>query len=86
MHESEHGYVRTASDREIDIGPITVPSAAGPVKTVPIECKWIDHGWKSEARTIDGKFGRGILATNSVLDVTGDVWAVPAPLVALLLQ
>lgn len=80
------GYVRTASDREIDLGPITVPSAAGPAKTVPIESKWVDHGWKGEAKTIDGKFGRGILATKSVLDVTGDVWAVPAPLVALLLQ
>lgn len=80
------GYVRTASDREIDLGPITVPSAAGPVSTVSIESKWVDHGWKSEAMTLYGKFGRGILATKSVLDMTGSVWAVPAPLVALLLQ
>ena len=80
------GYARTAREGEIDLGPVTVPSTAGPVPTVPIECKWVDQGWKSEAKTIDGKFGRGILATKSVLDVTGDVWAVPAPLVALLLQ
>ena len=80
------GYARTLNDREIDLAPISVPSAAGPVTTVPVESKWVDHGWKSEALTINGKFGRGILATKSVLDVTGRVWAVPAPLVALLLQ
>ncbi len=80
------GYVRTARQGEIDLGPITVPSAAGPVESVPIESKWVEHGWRSEARTINGKFGRGILATKSALDVTGEVWAVPAPLVALLLQ
>lgn len=80
------GYVRTTSDREIDLSPTTVPSAAGPVTSVPIESKWVDHAWKNEAKTIDGKFHHGILATKSVLDLTGQVWAVPAPLVALLLQ
>lgn len=80
------GYARTTREGEIDLGPVAVPSAAGPVLTVPIESKWVDHGWKSEAKTIDGKYGRGILATKSVLDVSGHVWAVPAPLVALLLQ
>ena len=34
---------------------------------------------EGEARTIDAKFGRGILATKSVLDTTGHIWAVPAP-------
>ena len=29
---------------------------------------------------------RGIVATKSILDVSGDVWAVPAPLLALTLQ
>jgi hypothetical protein len=51
-----------------------------------LESKWVEQGWKSEARTIDAKFGRGILATKSVLDTTGGIWAVPAPLLALLLQ
>ena len=80
------GYVRTASDNEVDLGPVTVPSSAGSGLTVPVESKWVDQGWKSEARTIDGKFGRGILATKSILDLTGNIWAVPAPLVALLIQ
>jgi len=80
------GYARTSGDREVDLGPITVPSANGPVATVPLESKWVEQGWKGEARTIDAKFGRGILATKSVLDTTGSTWAVPAPLLALLLQ
>jgi uncharacterized protein len=80
------GYARTPTGQEVDLGPVTVPSANGPVTTVPLESKWVEQGWKGEARTIDAKFGRGILATKSVLDVTGNVWAVPAPLLALLLQ
>jgi hypothetical protein len=52
---------------------------------VPLECKWVDHGWRSEAKAINGKCSHGILATKSILDTTGDTWAVPAPLVALLL-
>jgi hypothetical protein len=80
------GYVRTSGDREVDFGPVTVPSANGPVATVPVESKWVEQGWKGEARTIDAKFGHGILATKSVLDVAGSTWAVPAPLLALLLQ
>ncbi|MFT4189379.1 MAG: AAA family ATPase [Aeromicrobium sp.] len=80
------GYARTAREGEVDLGPVTVPSAAGTIPTVPIESKWVDQGWKGESKTIDGKYGRGILATKSVLDVSGNVWAVPAPFVALLLQ
>jgi hypothetical protein len=80
------GYARTPTGHEVDLGPVTVPSANGPVTTVPLESKWVEQGWKGEARTIDAKFGRGILATKSVLDTTGNVWAVPAPLLALLLQ
>ena len=80
------GYVRTSGEHEVDLGPVTVPSADGPVATVPLETKWVEAGWKSEARTIDAKFGHGILATKSILDTTGTIWAVPAPLLALLLQ
>lgn len=80
------GYVRTASNNEIDLGPVTVPSPANATTTVPLETKWVDQGWKGESRTIDGKFGRGILVTKAALDTSGDVWAVPAPLLALLLS
>jgi uncharacterized protein len=73
------GYAKTSGDREVDLGPVTVPSANGPVTTAPLESKWAEQGWKAEARTIDAKFGRGILATKSALDTTGSTWAVPAP-------
>lgn len=73
------GYARTPNGHEVDLGPVTVPSANRPVTTVPLESKCVEQGWKSAARTINAKFGRGIFATKSVLDTTGSVWAVPAP-------
>ncbi|WP_022900744.1 ATP-binding protein [Humibacter albus] len=79
------GYARTESNNEVDFAPVRVPVAGTHSLTVPIEAKWVDAGWRGEARVIDGKYGRGILATKSVLDTDGGVWAVPAPLVALLL-
>jgi hypothetical protein len=77
-------YAQTASDNEVDLAPVPIPAAAGPVSTVPLESKWVDQGWRSEARTIDGKYERGILATQTVLDTSRRVWAVPAPLLSLL--
>jgi len=80
------GYSRTASGAEVDLAPVRIPTPFGPAMTTPIESKWVDDGWRNAARTIQGKYGRGILATKSILDVGSDVWAVPAPIVALLLE
>jgi len=79
------GYSRTGSNNEIDLAPVAVPSSAGPTLTLPIEVKWVDDGWRSGARVIEAKYGRGVLATKSVLDTDHSTWAVPAPLLALLL-
>jgi len=79
------GYVRTGSGGEVDLGPVRIPSSAGATMTTPIESKWVDDGWKGEAKVIDGKFGRGIMATKSIIDTDGPVKAIPAPLVACLL-
>jgi len=46
----------------------------------------LDTGWRGERRVIAAKYSRGVLATKSVLDVTEHVWAIPAPLVSLLLR
>lgn len=62
-----------------------VPGDAGTETTAPVESKWVDTGWRSEARVIEGKYNAGVLATKSVLDLDHPTWAVPAPLVALLL-
>lgn len=78
-------YARTQSGNEIDLAPVALPTGHGVRPSVPLECKWVDHSWRSEAKAINGKYGRGVLATKSILDTTADVWAVPAPLVALLL-
>jgi hypothetical protein len=43
-------------------------------------------GWRSEAKTIEGKFSTGMVATRSVLDFRHASWAIPAPAVALLLE
>jgi hypothetical protein len=79
------GYVRTGSGNEVDLGPIHLPSAGGSRLSVPIEAKWVDANWRSEARVIEQKYGAGVVATKSVLDLTHKTWAVPAPLLALLL-
>jgi predicted AAA+ superfamily ATPase len=79
-------FARTASGNEVDFAPVTLPADSGTALCIPIESKWVDQGWRGEARTIDGKYGRGILATKTILDTGTNVWAVPAPLLALLLS
>jgi hypothetical protein len=69
-------YERTKTGKEIDfVG----------ANQVPIESKYVERNWKSEARTVAAAHGRGILATRNLLDTDGDVWAVPACIVAWLL-
>ena len=79
------GYTRTTSGQEVDLAPVPAPSAAGALQTVPLECKWVDRGWRSEAKVVEGKYGKGVLATKTLLDLTHPTWAVLAHLVALLL-
>jgi hypothetical protein len=79
------GYLRTESSQEVDLCPVPVATASGPRPTTPIESKWVAHGWRSEANLMERKYNAGILATRNILDLDHPVWAVPAPLVALLL-
>lgn len=79
------GFARTASSNEINLAPVALPTDAGRGWTTPIESKWVGTGWRSEARVIEAKYGAGIVATKSILDLDYATWAVPAPLVALLL-
>lgn len=80
------GYLRTGGGNEVDFAPIPARGPSGPMRTTPIEAKWVATGWRSEARTIEGKFGRGVVATRTIIDLQHPSWAVPAPLVALLLN
>jgi predicted AAA+ superfamily ATPase len=79
------GFARTQSGNEVDLAPVRLPTESAAAFSTPIESKWVDHGWRSETRAIDGKYHHGVVATKSVLDTTDPVWAVPAPLLALLL-
>lgn len=80
------GYARTLSGQEVDFSPVSVPTPAGSFRTIPIESKWVGDGWRSESRVIAGKYASGIMATKSVLDCTDEVWAIPTPLLMLLLE
>lgn len=80
------GYARTGSGNEIDLSPIPVPTPGGAGTTTPIEAKWVDTGWRNATRVIDARYNHGIIATKSVLDLNHATWAVPAPLLALLLN
>jgi len=79
------GFARTGTGNEVDLAPVPIETLSGNERTVPIESKWVDTNWRSEAKVINGKYGRGVLATKSVLDLNDSVWAVPAPMVALLM-
>jgi predicted AAA+ superfamily ATPase len=80
------GYVRTTAGNEVDFAPVPLRSASGVVRTVPIEAKWVPSGWRPGAKVIEAKFKAGILATRNIVDLGYPAWAVPAPLLALLLD
>ena len=80
------GYARTASGNEVDLAPVSVPTPAGPTLSIPIESKWVDAHWRAEAKVVEGKYSAGVLATKSILNLDHPAWAVPAPLVSLLLN
>jgi uncharacterized protein len=77
-HFSDVMYEKTAS-KELDF--------CGPrLGALGFEGKYIDAGWRREALTVRSATGRGVLATRALLDIGGDVWAVPAPLIAWMLN
>lgn len=80
------GYLRTTGLNEIDFAPVAVPSAHAPMLTTPLEAKWVAANWRQAAKTIEGRFGAGIMATRTVLDTTHPAWAVPAPMLSLLME
>jgi predicted AAA+ superfamily ATPase len=77
-HFSDVMYQKT-SGKEVDF--------CGPrIGRLGFEGKYIDAGWKREALTVRAALGQGVLATRGLLDTSGEVWAVPAPLIAWMLN
>lgn len=86
IHGDTIGYIRTDSGQEVDLAPVPLPTPSGDRFSTPIESKWVTHGWRPQAMTVENKYRAGIVATRSILDLSNPAWAVPAPLVALLLR
>ncbi|MGH2834775.1 MAG: ATP-binding protein [Solirubrobacteraceae bacterium] len=77
-HFGDVMYQRTAR-KEVDF--------CGPrLGDIGFEGKYVDSGWRSQALTLRSAFARGVLATRGLFDTSGDVWAVPAPFVAWMLN
>ena len=72
-------YERTDTGAEIDF--------VGADLEIPFECKYTDGHWRSEARTIRARHGRGVMVTRSPLLTGADepIWAIPAAILAWLL-
>jgi predicted AAA+ superfamily ATPase len=79
------GYART-SRGEIDFAPVPLPTPTGAtVSTTALESKWVAAGWRPESRAIEARYAGGVVATRDILDLHHVAWAVPAPIVSLLL-
>lgn len=79
-------YTRTGGGKEIDFAPTPLHVAGRKLTTVPVEGKWVSHNWRREALVMRGRYGAGLLATKNIVDLDGPVWAVPAPILAMLLN
>lgn len=79
-------HARTGSGNEVDFSPVALRVAGDVVSSVPLESKWVSRNWRQEALVVRGRYGSGVLATKDLVDVSGSVWAVPTPMVALLLN
>lgn len=80
------GYARTAGGSEVDLAPVPIAGPTGAEMTPPIEVKWVAAGWRPAANALARRYGRGIVATKTATDVSGQVWALPAPALSLLLR
>jgi uncharacterized protein len=79
------GYARTQAGGEVDFAPVPVAGPRGTHQITPVEAKWVTDGWRAEARVIEAKYGRGVVATKNITSTTTPAWALPAPLLALIL-
>jgi uncharacterized protein len=53
---------------------------------VPIEGKYTSGAWRKEAETMKAAYHSGVMATRSTIDFDQEVRAIPAPILALLLD
>lgn len=58
----------------------------GPLLPTPIESKYVSQKWRKKRRALEEHYGRGIVATRDALDCSGEIWAVPAGLLAWMID
>lgn len=58
----------------------------GPLLQTPIESKYVSQKWRRERKALDKHYGRGIVATRDILDTHDHIWAVPAGLLAWMIE
>ncbi len=58
----------------------------GPLLRIPIESKYVSQNWRKERKALNEHYGRGIVATRDILDVDEEIWAVPAGLLAWMVE
>lgn len=79
------GYARTGGPNEIDFAPVPITVAGETTVTTPVESKWVARNWRSASRAVEGRYGRGVVATKNINDLSHSAWGASAPIVALLL-
>lgn len=85
LSQDSIGYARTSTG-EVDFAPVPLPAPSGAtVATTALESKWVTSGWRPEAKAIETRYAAGVVATRDIVDLRHPAWAVPAPIVALLL-
>ncbi len=72
-------YYRSSTGAEIDFVGRSFGGTA-------VESKYVDGGWRRAAATLRASPWRGVMATRSVVEWGDDVVALPAPILALLLE
>lgn len=72
-------YHRSATHREIDF-------VGRDFGGIAIESKYVDGRWRGESRTLEASRWRGIIATRTQIEVEEDLAAIPASLLAYLLD
>lgn len=80
------GYSRSGGGTEVDFATLPLLQDGCTVWTTPVESKWVSRKWRSQARAIQTRYNEGIVATKNIVDVSGDVWAVPVGALALMLS
>jgi len=58
----------------------------GDLVGTPIESKYVSQGWRAETDALQAHHGHGIVATRDILDLRDHIWAMPAALLAWMIN